>query len=126
MLDLFYRGGPLFMGLLTLIFLIIVIYSFLKGYEITEGKISNPLDISRSLGLTKELGLLALVMGVLGQLISLFAAFKSIQLGSIEVSSTVILDGFQVSMITTIYGLVIFLLAMILYRGSLYFFLKKP
>ena len=114
------------MGLLTLIFLIIVIYSFLKGYEITEGKISNPLDISRSLGLTKELGLLALVMGVLGQLISLFAAFKSIQLGSIEVSSTVILDGFQVSMITTIYGLVIFLLAMILYRGSLYFFLKKP
>jgi len=83
------------------------------------------MDISRGLVFTRELGLLALIIGVLGQLISLFAAFKSIQVGSVQVSTAVILDGFQISMITTVYGFFIFSVAMIIYYGSLYVATKR-
>lgn len=61
----------------------------------------------------KSLGLLAAVTGILGQLIGLFSAFEHIQqVGT--VSPAILAGGFKVSMITTMYGIIIYLFAIAL------------
>ncbi|RZW45073.1 MAG: hypothetical protein EX263_10070, partial [Flavobacteriaceae bacterium] len=61
MLDLFYQGGTLFMSVLTIL-LFAVLASFWKFPK-----------------WTKELGLIALAIGILGQFIGLYSAFNSIE-----------------------------------------------
>lgn len=95
MLELFNQGGPLFMSIIT-IFLFAVIVSFWKFPS-----------------WTKELGLLALTFGILGQIIGLYGAFKGIQdMG--QVSQQMMVGGLKVSLITTIYGLLIYILSLVL------------
>tara|TARA_R110002050_G_scaffold291037_1_gene445109 strand:- start:248 stop:586 length:339 start_codon:yes stop_codon:yes gene_type:complete len=100
MLELFYRGGPLFMSLISLaqIGMFIAIVLHLKGK-------------ASSIAI-REFGLLALVLGILGQLIGLYSAFVAIeQMGS--VSPAMLMGGLQVSMITTFYGLIGFIVSRI-------------
>ena len=95
MLDLFYQGGLLFMSILTIL-LLAVIVSFWKYPS-----------------WTKELGILALTFGILGQVLGLYSAFKGIEeMG--QVSQAMMAGGLKVSSITTIYGLIIFILSLIL------------
>ena len=94
MVNLFLSGGPLFMGALTIIGLLMIVAAFRKGC-------------------VKELGLLALAVGFLGQLIGLFSAFVAIeQMG--EVSPAMLAGGLKVSSITSIYGLLIYVIGMII------------
>ncbi|CAI8158371.1 MAG: Uncharacterised protein [Flavobacteriales bacterium UBA4585] len=93
MLDYFYMGGPLFMGMLTLIFIALIVAAVLK-----KG--------------VKEIGLLALAMGFLGQLIGLMGAFEGIEaMGG--VSQSMLAGGLKVSSITSIYGLLIYIISLI-------------
>ncbi|NND51641.1 MAG: hypothetical protein HKN54_04490 [Flavobacteriaceae bacterium] len=95
MLDLFYQGGPLFMSILTIL-LLAVLVSFWKFPK-----------------WTKELGLLALAIGILGQIIGLYGAFKGIEeMG--EVSQSMMAGGIKVSSITTMYGILIYILSIAL------------
>lgn len=62
---------------------------------------------------TQEIGLLALSIGVLGQIIGLYSVFKGIeQMG--QVSQQMMAGGLKVSSITTIYGLLIYILSVVL------------
>lgn len=102
MIELFKLGGPLFMSILTLV-LIGVIYATVKYQRQTEKQ-------SKDLDLIKSIGLFALVTGVFGQLIGLFSAFQYIeQAGS--VTPAILASGLKVSMITTLYGALIFLIS---------------
>lgn len=93
MLDYFYMGGPLFMGMLTLILIALVVAAVLKK------------DV-------KEIGLLALALGILGQLIGLMGAFEGIEaMGG--VSQSILVGGLKVSSITSIYGLLIYIVSLI-------------
>ncbi|HMC00228.1 MAG TPA: MotA/TolQ/ExbB proton channel family protein [Flavobacteriaceae bacterium] len=95
MIDLFYEGGPLFMVILTIL-LLGVIVSFWKFKE-----------------WIKEIGLLALSIGILGQIIGLYGVFKGIeQMG--QVSQEMMVGGLKVSSISTIYGLIIYIISIIL------------
>lgn len=68
----------------------------------------------KDLNLIKSVGLLALVIGVLGQLIGLFSAFQAIeQMGS--VSPAMLAGGLKVSSITTMYGLLIYIISLIIW-----------
>lgn len=94
MLDLFMMGGPLFMGVLTLILLFMIVATFRKGC-------------------VKELGMLALAIGFLGQLIGLFSAFEGIEaMGG--VSQAMLAGGLKVSSITSIFGLLIYSLSLLI------------
>jgi len=92
MIDLFLHGGVLFMSLLTLLLIALIVASFkFKSW-------------------VKEIGLLAVSTGVLGQLIGLYGAFQAIQaVGS--VSTDILLSGLLTSSISTIYGTCIFILS---------------
>ena len=87
-------GGPLFMGMLTLIFIALIVAAVLK-----KG--------------VKEIGLLVLAMGFLGQLIGLMGAFEGIEaMGG--VSQSMLAGGLKVSSITSIYGLLIYIISLII------------
>lgn len=117
MLDLFYEGGPLFMGLLTIILIIMFVVSVMNGIPVLKGNITDHDTIRRKIGTIKSVGLLALIMGILGQLIGLFSAFRAIELKAVEVSPSLIAGGFKVSMITTMYGLIIYILSLLIWFG---------
>ncbi|MDA8581679.1 MotA/TolQ/ExbB proton channel family protein [Schleiferiaceae bacterium] len=94
MIDLFMMGGPLFMGILTVVFLLMIVAAVRNSGE-------------------KELGLLALAVGFLGQLIGLFGAFEGIeQMGG--VSQAMLAGGLKVSSITSIYGLLIYIVSLLI------------
>ena len=83
------------MGILTLIFLFMIVATALPN------------------GSVKELGLLALAVGFLGQLLGLFGAFEGIeQMGG--VSQAMLAGGLKVSSITSIYGLLIYIVSLLI------------
>ena len=96
MIDLFLEGGLLFMSLLTLL-LAGVIYTAVKG--------------EKSL---KIFGLLALTTGILGQLIGIFQMYEGIVSMGGEISQAMLAGGLRVSSITTIYGLLIYSISLII------------
>lgn len=96
MIDLFFEGGILFMSLLTLL-LVGVIYTALKR--------------EKSL---KFFGILALTIGILGQLIGIFQMYEGIVSMGGEISQAMLAGGLRVSSITTIYGLLIYSISLII------------
>lgn len=96
MIDLFFEGGILFMSLLTLL-LVGVIYTALKR--------------EKSL---KLFGILALTIGILGQLIGIFQMYEGIVSMGGEISQAMLAGGLRVSSITTIYGLLIYSISLII------------
>lgn len=120
MIEFFFKGGLLFMGILTAILLLCVFISVIVLILIITGKINNSAETLKKINYIRSAGIFALIFGILGQLIGLFSAFKAIKLESIEVTPSVIAEGFQVSMTTTIYGLIIFIFSKIIW-----FVLKK-
>lgn len=109
MTKLFNEGGPLFMGILTIVFLVLIVisvYAYLNKQK-TEEK-------ERNLSLIRGVGLFALVTGILGQLIGLYDAFSAIQ-GMGSVSPAMLAGGLRVSMITTLYGVVIFIVSLLIW-----------
>ncbi len=116
MLDLLYQGGPLFMGILTLLFLALLVVSFIKGKAALQNSVSDSNDVLRNgLKPIKSIGTLALVIGVLGQLIGLYSGFQAMEASGGGFSPEIIAGGLKVSMITTIYGVIIFLISRLIH-----------
>ena len=124
MMDLFYKGGPLFMGILTTICAVMIGVAIINGMLILKGTSNEANANSRRLAYIKSVGLFALVVGLLGQLIGLYSAFSAIELHEVDVSPAMLAGGFKVSMITTLYGLIIYALSLIIWM-LLSVFLKR-
>lgn len=121
MIDLYYQGGPLFMGILTLILLVLVATAIFMAVKITPRQKDEPNSYNYYLQLLRQIGLIALIIGILGQLIGLYQAFDSIQAAGM-ISPAILAGGLKVSMITTLYGFFIYLLSILIW---LVFSLKK-
>jgi len=112
MIELYYQGGALFMGILTLIFLsVFVVTAILLLRNLKQGQ-QEPINYN----IIKSIGLFALVIGVLGQFIGLYSAFESIAKAG-EVSQAILASGLKVSSITTIYGIIILIVSYLLWFG---------
>ncbi len=108
MFDLFSQGGPIFMGMLTLILL-----ALFTVFVMSIIKKGNEKELTSSLQWLKSIGTLGLVVGVLGQLIGLYSAFAVME--TMEgISPSILAGGLRVSLITTLYGVIIFVLYLIL------------
>ena len=111
MIKLFVEGGPLFMGMLTLVLFIVLIMAVVKGMEIKNSETSLRDDLPDPI---KSLGLFAFVLGMLGQFLGLYAAFDVISQG-VEITPEMFAAGLRVSSITSIYGMIIFLISYLLW-----------
>ena len=112
MKDLFNMGGPLLMGILTILLLAMIAWYVVTFLAYRNG--SEPKAALAKLSHGKSLGLFAMIMGILGQLIGLYQAFSAIE-GAGDVSPALVMGGLKVSMITTIYGVIIYLIALIIW-----------
>lgn len=122
-MSLFYEGG-LFMGILTLLLLVILSIAVYRAIQISKNDVNYETTFRQRLTYIKSLGIFTLVIGILGQLLGLYQAFSVIeQVGSI--SPAILAGGLKVSMIPTLYGIIIFLLAYLIWI-VLDYMVKKP
>jgi hypothetical protein len=107
-------GGTLFMSILSILLIIMVawiVYNFIMGYNSRE--LSRE-TVLRRIGYGKSVGLFALVTGIFGQSIGLYSAFSAIEHAG-DISPAMVYAGLKVSMITTLYGMSIYLLSILLW-----------
>ena len=95
MYRLFIEGGAEFMALLTLILIALILAAW------------------KAPAWVREIGKMALVLGVIGTLLGLMVAVKHIaEVGN--VSQGVLWGGLRVTLIPTVYGLLIYFLSLII------------
>ncbi|OEJ99734.1 MotA/TolQ/ExbB proton channel family protein [Roseivirga misakiensis] len=111
MISLFNEGGPLYMGIISIVALVMFILSvfharaaFLtgfRGYSIQK------------LGQIKEVGLFALIFGILSTTISLVNVFSAIEEVG-DVPLPLLAGGLKYAAYTLIYGLIIYLISLLI------------
>lgn len=117
MKDLFFMGGTLFMSILSILLVVMIawiLYHFIAAYK------SKPLNLEmllRRMGYGKSIGLFAMITGIFGQLIGFYEAFSVIELAG-DISPAMVYGGIRVSMITTLYGISIYLISLILWFAA--------
>ena len=106
MIDLLFEGGILFMSILTITLAVSLGLSAFHLIKKTQDE--------NQLALIKSVGLFALVFGILGQFIGLYSALEHIS--QVEsVSSAMLAGGIRVSSITSIYGMIIFVVSYLMW-----------
>jgi hypothetical protein len=110
MKDWFVMGGAAFMSILTILLVITVAVSVYFAISIANGKALDKEGFRYQLKYVKSLGLFTMITGILGQLIGLFSAFVAIE-GAGDVSPAMLAGGLKVSMITSLTGIVIYLIS---------------
>ena len=114
MKELFYMGGPLFMGILTVLLVILLAVTVYFATLIAAGKAGEKINFPHRLGYIKAIGLFIFITGILGQLVGLVEAFKAIE-QAMDISPPIMAGGLKVSMITTIYGMLIYLISILIW-----------
>jgi biopolymer transport protein ExbB/TolQ len=114
MKEWFIMGGALFMGILTILMVIIVAVSVYFAVTIASGKAREKANFSHQLKYVRSIGLFTMITGILGQLVGLFQAFTAIE-AAMDISPAIVAGGLKVSMITTLTGIVFYLLSMIIW-----------
>lgn len=114
MMKLFIEGGPLFMGVLTLIGLVMTAWSIaVSRYVFLQHHVEEA-AVRHNITYIKSIGLFALIVGIFGQLVGLYQMFVAIQqLGT--VSPAILAGGLKVSSITTLYGIFIFMVSYVIW-----------
>lgn len=117
MKELFYTGGIEFMTTLS-IFLVIttswIIYHFIRAYN---SKKTKQVKFLRRLGYGKTMGLFALIVGIIGQMLGLYAMFYIVEDRTkldLELTPEMRMYFIKVTLIVTIYGLLIYLFSLLL------------
>ena len=106
--DRFMEGGPLFMSLILICFL-------LSLFFVVNAFLNLKKDLAKCKKMTtlaSEISLLGLVFGFLGSIIGLITAFDAIEsMGSI--SSGMLAAGLKISFLTTVFGTFTFVITKI-------------
>ena len=123
-MKLFYMGGPLFMGILTAVLIIMIAWAIYHFLPVLTGKEINFSITKSKLKHIKTIGTFALITGILGQLIGLYQAFGIVEKMG-DVSQSLLAGGLKVSTIPTLYGIFIFILSLILWLIFDYIVTKK-
>lgn len=118
MKNVFITGGLHFMATLTLLLIINVawyVYYFIAAYNSKDTDNSKAL---RKLSYGKTIGLFSLTTGIMGQLMGLMSAFHAVgeaAANGIKIQPELVFGGIRVSAIVTIYGILIYLLSLVLW-----------
>jgi biopolymer transport protein ExbB/TolQ len=114
MKDWFIMGGTLFMSILTILLVIIIAVSVYYAFMIASGKTRDKSNFSHQLKYVRSIGLFTMIVGILGQMIGLFMAFTAIEAAE-DISPAIMAGGLKVSMITTLTGIFIYLISIIIW-----------
>jgi hypothetical protein len=118
-LELHYMGGLLFMSILSFLFLIVLVLTGWKTYQLFSVIPVSDQGKKRGIPEILEVGTFALFVGILGQIVGLFDAFKAME-GMETIPLPLLAGGLKVSTITTLWGSIIFGIS-----GIFWFLLKQ-
>lgn len=120
MLNLFVEGGVEYMFTITLLLLIVLVLAGVAAY-----KYFARLPVSRRLVESiRQVGMLALVWGIFSTVLAFFQALRALSELEDPLPFNVIMGGLKVALITSLYGMVVFLMALSFFIG-LQFLMKK-
>ena len=122
--NLFHMGGPLFMGILTILLIILLLITVVFITYIVSGKAAGMKSFRHRLSYLKLLGLFTMITGILGQLVGLTEAFGAIERAG-DISPQLVYGGLKVSFYTTLYGILIYLFSILLWFLLDLWLLKK-
>lgn len=121
MLNLFYVGGTLFMTFISITALTMLGLTA----KILIDSFSGKQDTRFSPNSIIVTGSLAFMLGILSQTIGIYQALTAIQQAG-DVSPAIIFGGFKVSLIAPMYGLIIFVIALIIWLVLIFIIPKQP
>jgi len=104
------------MGILTALLVVILAAAIWFALAVASGRSGETEHFSHRLTYLKAMGLFTMITGILGQLIGLLLAFRAIEEAA-DISPAIVAGGLKVSMITTLYGIGIYLLSILLWLG---------
>ena len=109
MFNFIRTGGP-GMYLLVLIAFALIVLVARKGFELFGGRELSKVQMERGLHAILFWGAFCAVLGVYSQLAGIYRALNAIIHAS-EISPSVIAEGLAISFHTTLFGLIVFMLA---------------
>ena len=113
-IDLHLAGGLIFMNLLTLFLLAVIVQFCIAGYFLFfTGNRRPVLTKNLILGII-YLGGFSAVWGIMAQGLGIWQALTAIQQAD-DVSPAIVVGGIKYSMITPLYGIIIFLISSVLW-----------
>lgn len=112
MLELFFLGSKLLMGILTVVATVMIIQSVLSIRTIMANQVNE--KTSQKIRLVREIGLFAFMVGILASAIDLMGAFSAIEMAG-DVSPSLLAAGLKLTLIAPVYGLMIYVLSLIIW-----------
>lgn len=123
-MNTFFSSNPIFMGILTLVLTILLVWCF-YNLSLVLRNLSYDSELMQSkLKHLTSIGLFALIIGILDQLISLYSIISAIEEAG-DINPGIVISALKVSMVPLIYGVGIYLLSFILRMVSLSFLNSK-
>jgi len=102
------------MGILTALLAVLLAVIVYFTTSIASGNAAGKLNFRHQLTYLKSIGLFIMITGILGQLIGLMSAFKAIERVG-DISPPILVGGLKISMITTLYGILIYLFSILVW-----------
>jgi hypothetical protein len=112
--HLFHQGGPLFMGILTILLGVVLTVAIIFLLMILNGRAARMEYFHRRLQYLKAMGLFSMITGIFAQLWGLVMAFGAIERAG-DISPQLVWGGLKISMYTTLYGIIIYLISVALW-----------
>ncbi|MCK3686030.1 MotA/TolQ/ExbB proton channel family protein [Maribellus sp. YY47] len=107
--EIFYVGGPLFMGIISFLALLAFGVFILKVVQVIKRRYNL-----KGLDLILLAGSVAVAAGILAQIIGIVQALEAIRVAG-DISPQLVMQGAIVSFYAPIYGFVVFIFSMIFY-----------
>ncbi len=117
MVTYFIEGGKWLMGTLSILFLIILSLSVMAGTLAIKSTPDNADKINNLIGYIRSIALFSLVFGVFNQILGLADIFDYLAHENSEIAPAILAKGIKISCYTTIYGIIIYLVSILITLG---------
>ncbi len=117
MVTYFIEGGKWLMGTLSILFLIILSLSVMAGTLAIKSTSDNADKINNLIGYIRSIALFSLVFGVFNQILGLADIFDYLAHENSEIAPAILAKGIKISCYTTIYGIIIYLVSILITLG---------
>lgn len=111
MLDIYIAGGVEYMHPVTLVLIVLLV---MAGRLVFRKIRHQPLEES-NFKVLLQLGMLGLALGTFGTIIGFFQVLHALSEMTETLPFNVIMGGLKVALITVIYGVIVFIISMVLY-----------
>ena len=117
MVTYFIEGGKWLMGTLSILFLIILSLSVMAGTLAIKSTSDNADKMNNLIGYIRSIALFSLVFGVFNQILGLADIFDYLAHENSEIAPAILAKGIKISCYTTIYGIIIYLVSILITLG---------